>query len=142
MIRQKNFPCLPLEFSHQTQQRDQTHPSESRHKVRGESERQPGPRPLSPHPTRNPKGHRQTVLICMTEDESGHHQLQDRSWGRMLSGRSPVASGGICCPRCHNPPPFQPATGAAAWPSASKWRVCGSPGGLGQGPASGELIPL
>lgn len=71
----------------------------------------------------------QTVVICTTEDESGHHQLQERSgggWRRMLSGRSPVVSAGICCPRCHTPPPpsmpplspSQPVTGVADWLTA------------------------
>lgn len=56
--------------------------------------------------------------------------------GGMLSGRSPVASAGICCPpppppsSPYNPPPFQPVTGAADWLAASKWQACGGPEGL------------
>lgn len=71
---------------------------------------------------------------CKTEVPGG---------GGMLSGRSPVASAGICCPPLsqptlplpppsspYNPPPIQPVTGAADWLDASKWQACGGPVGL------------
>lgn len=100
----------------------------------------------------------QTVVICITEDESGHHQLQERSrggWKRMLSGRSPVASAGICCPCCPYiphphplhplcpPTPSQPVTGVADWLTArlsQQMAAMQRPCGTGQGLASRELF--
>lgn len=83
---------------------------------------------------------------CKTEVAGG---------GGMLSGRSPVAPAGICCPPVvtTNPPPppilqpLQPPTFPAGhWCSrlAHCQQMAGMrrPRGAGQGPASGELIPL
>lgn len=109
--------------------------------VRGESEYYPQP------PAK--KVTWQTVVICVTEDESGHHQLRERSrggWRKMLSGRSPVASAGICpyIPHPHplHPPCPPPPSRSLVWQtgslpgSANKWQ----PWGNSQGLASGELI--
>lgn len=67
---------------------------------------------------------------------------------RMLSGRSPVASAGICCPHHHSPQSYMhphphsphplcpPPSRSLAWQtgsllySAGKWQPCGGPEGL------------
>lgn len=77
---------------------------------------------------------------------------------RMLSGRSPVASAGICCPHHHSPPtlyapppplsapslsPSQPVAGVADWVTAVLSRQMAAmrwPWGTGRGLSSGELI--
>lgn len=71
---------------------------------------------------------------------------------RMLSGRSPVASAGICCPSAYihppsstptHPPPLQPSAGVADWFTAVLSRqmaAVGWPWGTSRGLSSRELI--
>lgn len=86
--------------------------------VRGESEWYPA----TPDHKRSHDRQWWYVSLMMNLDTTSCKREVGEGVRRMLSGRSPVASAGICCPYCHTPPP--PSIAAHCPPSlpAGHWR--------------------